>query len=172
MSKLRRDLKLAMAGVCSGLFSVSVFLLGARVVAYYEYLRFREFSGYETRYDHVEDLWWVPLVVWQVVLSILASLLMHRYLATSRASAFLRWQAIGIATLAGWGLTIFIAVGMECLIQGNTHPIDQILSMLKFVPVAQFVAAVFASHVLYGSAVQAAVAESLRETTRATETEV
>jgi hypothetical protein len=161
-----------MAGACSGLFSASVFLLGERVVAYYDYLRFREFSSYATRYDTIEDLWWVPVVVWHVVLSSLSSLLMHRYLATSRASTFLRWQAIGFVVLAGWGLTVFIAVGMECLIRANTNAIEQAFNMFKFVHVAQFVAAVFASNVLYGSAVQAAAAEeSLSELTRANENE-
>jgi hypothetical protein len=37
MSKLRRDLRLAVAGACSGLFSVSLYLLAARVTAYYDY---------------------------------------------------------------------------------------------------------------------------------------
>ncbi len=171
MSKLRKDLRVAMAGACSGLFSVSMYLLGARVVAYYEYMRFRRASGYEASYYEVEDLWWVPLVVWHVLLSIMASLLMHRYLATSRVSTFLRWQAISVAALVGWGLTAFLAVGMECLIRANTTPIDQALSMFKFVPVVQFVAALFASNVLYGSAVQAAAAESLSESTRVSENE-
>lgn len=156
MSKLRKDVQLVMAGACSGLFSVSVYLLGERVVAYYEYLRFTEVNDYVSRYDRIQDLWWVPVVVWQVVLSIVALLLTHRYLATNRVSTFLRWQTIGIVTLAGWGLTVFIVIGMQCLIRGNTYPIEQAWEMFKFIPVAQFVAAVFASHVLYGSAVQAA----------------
>ena len=54
MSKLRRDLRLALAGACSGLFSVSMFLLLARVVAYYEYLRVSVVN--DTRYDGLEDL--------------------------------------------------------------------------------------------------------------------
>jgi len=87
MGKLRRDLRLALAGACSGLFSVSVFLLLARVVTYYDYLGFRDVNGYETSYNGIEDLWWVPLVAWHVILSIVASLLMHRYPATSRANA-------------------------------------------------------------------------------------
>ena len=171
MSKLCRDLRLAMAGACSGLFSVSVFLLGARVTAYYEYLGFRYVNGYNETYYKVDDLWWVPVVVWHVILSIVASLLMHRYLPASRASTFLRWQAIGFVGLAAWGLTIFLAVGMECLIRGNTTPIDQFLSMFKLVGGAQFVAAVFASNVLYGSAVQAAATESVKEDARANQSE-
>ena len=166
MSKLRRDLSLAMAGACSGLFSVSVFLLGARVVSYYEYLRFRRINGYETSYYYVEDLWWVPLVVWHVILSIIATLLMHRYLPTARASIFLRWQAIGLVALAAWGLTAFLAVGMESLIRGNTTAVGQFFDMFGLVPVAQFVAAVFASNVLYGSAVQVVAKESVNRETR------
>jgi len=160
MGKLRRDLRLALAGACSGLFSVSVFLLLARVVAFYQYLSFREINGYESRYyDTVEELWWVPFVVWHVILSIVASLLMHRYPATSRASTFLRWQVIGLVALAAWGLTLFLAVGMDCLMRGNTQPIEQFFRMSKPVPIAQFVAAVFASNVLNGTAVHAAATE-------------
>ena len=169
MSKLRRDLRLALAGAGSGLFSVSVFLLLARVVAYYEYLGPGDFIGYETRYDRVEDLWWVPLVAWHVILSIVATLLMHRYPATSRASTFLRWQVIGLVALAAWGLTLFLAAGTNCLMLGNTRPIALILDRFKPVPVAQFVAAVFASNVLYGTAVHVAATQS--EETRANQVE-
>lgn len=171
MSKLRKDLKLALAGACSGLFSVSVFLLGARVVAYYGYLNFRNVSGYEASYERVEDLWWVPVVVWHVVLSIVASLLMHRYLPAGRTSTFLRWQAIGIVALAGWGLTIFTGIGMQCLISGNTHSAEHALSTIKFVPVSQFIAAVFASNVLYGTAVQVAASQNTSEGIRANQSE-
>jgi hypothetical protein len=165
MSKLRKDLRLAMAGACSGLFSVSVFLLGARVVTYYDYLRFRRIDGYDAYYG-AEDLWWTPVVVWHVLLSMGASLLIHRYLSTRRASTFLRWQAIGLSSLTGWVLTAILLVGMECLIRGNTNPIEYALNMFKLVPVAQFVASVFASNVLYGSAIQAATTESLNESSR------
>lgn len=164
MGKLRRDLRIAMAGACSGLFSVSVFLLAARVQEYYDYLGWREQNGYAARYDPgVQELWWVPVVVWHVVLSIVAAFLIHRYLATERASTFLRWQAIGVVALVGWGLTVFIGIGMDCLIRGNTRAIEQTLSLVKLTWIAQFVAAVFASNVLYGSAIQAASAEAIHE---------
>ena len=172
MSKLRRDLSLAVAGACSGLFSVSVFLLAARVVAYYDYLRFLKINEYEASHYQVEDLWWVPVVVWHVILSIVASLLMHRYLPASRTSTFLRWQAIGFVVLAAWGFTAFLAVGMECLIRGNTTPVEQFYDMFKLVPVAQFVAVIFASNVLYSSAVQIAATEKVSEETRANQSEV
>ena len=163
MSKLRRDAKIALAGACCGLFSSSVFLLAARVDSYYHYLRLYRVHGYEGTYAGVEDLWWVPLVTWHVVVSLLASLLMHRYLPTDRVSPFLRWQAIGLVALIAWGLTMFIAVSMECLIRGDTSPIEQMLTMFKFRPVAQFIAMVFASNVLFGSAIQAASSGDIRE---------
>jgi hypothetical protein len=52
------------------------------------------------------------------------------------------------------------------MIRGNTTPVEQFFQMFKLVPVAQFVAAVFASNVLYGSAVQVAASESAREDIR------
>ncbi len=171
MSKLRRDLRLAMAGACSGLFSVSMYLLAARVTTYYDYLRFMKANGYTIDESAVEDLWWIPVVAWHVVLSILGSLLIHRYMTTGRVSTFLRWQATGFVTLIGWALSLFIAVSIDCMVRGNTWPIEQAGNMFKIMPVAQFVAAVFASHVLYGTAVQAAAAESLNERTRTNENE-
>ena len=171
MSKLRKDVRLAMAGACSGLFSVSLFLLCARVVTFYDYLKFRRTYGYDADYG-TEDLWWTPVVVWHVLLSVGASLLIHRYLTTRRTTTFLRWQAIGISSLTGWVLTAVLLVGMECLIQGSTRPIEYAFDMFKFVPVAQFVASVFASNVLYGSAIQAATTESLNESSRILASEV
>lgn len=159
MNKLRRDLRLVMAGACSGLFSVSVFLLGYRVVAFYDYLASREAEGYHPSYADVENLWWIPVAVWNVVLSIVASLLIHRYVSSSRVSPFLRWQAIGAVVLVAWGLTVFTGIGMDCLIRGNTEPLEQVLRMVKLIGVAQFVSAIFAANVLYGSAIQAASME-------------
>ncbi len=170
MSKLRRDLRLAMAGACSGLFSVSVYLLAARVSTYYDYMRFLEVNGH--RYEGVvEDLWWIPVVAWHVVLSIVASLFIHRYLATGRVSTFLRWQVIGFVVLVGWGFSLFTGVAIDCLVRGATWPAEQALKIFNFIPVAQFVAAVFASNVLYGTAVQAAAAESLNAHTQPNDSE-
>jgi hypothetical protein len=171
MSKLRRDLRLAMAGACSGLFSVSLYLLAARVTTYYDYLTFSEANGYNVRYNSAEELWWMPIAAWHIVLSIVASLLVHRYIAAGRVSTFLRWQAIGFLPLIGWVLSAFIAIGLECLIRGRSWPIEQAWGMFKFIPIAQFVAAVFASNVLYGTAVQAAAAESLNAHTQPNDSE-
>ena len=157
MSKLRRDLRLAAAGACSGLFSVSVSLLGYRVLAYYDYLAARGVDGYETSYSSgVEDLWWVPVVLWHVVLSVVASLLVHRYVDRGQTSTFLRWQIIGFVALAGWSLTMFTGITMDCMMRGNTLPVERALRFVNLISVAQFVAAVFASNVLYGTAIHAA----------------
>ena len=168
MSKLRRDLRIALAGGGCGLFGVSVFLLAERVDAYYAYVRWLQETHYAgTYYRAVEDLWWIPVTFWHVVLSIIASFLMHRYLASDRVSPFLRWQAIGLVALVGWGITGFGGIGMVCLSRGTISPIEEIGDHLgQLISVAQFVAAVFASNVLYGTAVQAAYAQDTREDTQ------
>ena len=161
MGKLWRDARVALAGVCGGLFSVSVFLLAARVDSYYAYLTWREEIGYADTYDRgVEDLSWIPIALWHVVLSMVASLFMHRYLTTGRISTFLRWQAIGVVVLAGWGLTALIALSLDGLMHGNLSSIEYTLSRIPYGFVAKFVAVVFASNVLYGSSIQAASLES------------
>jgi len=164
MNKLRRDLKVALAGMCCGLFSASVFLLAARIDRYYAYLRWDQEHAYPETWERgVEDLWWVPMVTWHVVLTIAASFLMHRYLATNRVSPFLRWQAIGLVALIGWALSISIAFGLGCLIHGNTAEVERLLRSAPLAFIAQFTATIFASNVLYGSAIQAATSEDIHE---------
>lgn len=160
MSKLRKDLRLALAGACSGLFSVSVFLLGYRLLAYYDHLASRQLDDYEISYSaSVHDLWWLPVVIWHVVLSVVASLLVHRYIDSSQTSTFFRWQIIGFIALAGWSLTVFTGITMDCMIRGNTVPVDHALRLVNLIPAAQFVAGVFASNVLYGTAIHVASTE-------------
>jgi len=116
MSKLRRDLSVVLAGACCGLFGVSVFLLADRVNSYYAYLGWLQEGPSDFRYDRgVETLSWVPVVLWHMVLSVTAALMVHRYQANSRVSPFLRWQAIGLVSLFGWGATILAIVGAETL---------------------------------------------------------
>ena len=169
MSKLRRDLRVVMARACCGLFGVSVFLLAERVNSYYAYLSWLQETHYEFRYDAgVEDLAWVPVALWHIVLSVTAALLVHRYQANGGVSPFLRWQAIGLVALFGWGATIVTAVGAETLIRGSVPPVGN-LSWVKLIAVAQFIAAVFASNVLFGSAIQAASSETTGEANQARE---
>ena len=163
MNKLQRDLKVVLSGACCGLFSSSLFLLAARINSYYAYLRWNRTNNYSDYYRGAEDLWWIPIVAWHVVLTIVASLLMHRYLAIERVSSFLRWQAIGLAALIGWAFTIIIGSSLECLARGNTISIEQISHTFNFIVIAQFIATVFAANVLYGSAIQAASSEDIHE---------
>jgi hypothetical protein len=148
-----------------GLFSSGLFLLAARIDSYYAYLKWIRASNYSGYYG-VEDLWWFPVVIWHVVLTIVASLLMHRYLAIDRVSLFLRWQAIGLVALVGWGLTVSIGCILECVTRGNTMSIENLLSGVRFDIIAQFIATVFAANVLYGSAIHAASSEEICESSR------
>jgi len=165
MNKLRRDLRVVLSGACVGLFSSGLFLLAARIDSYYAYLKWIRASNYSGYYG-VEDLWWFPVVIWHVVLTIVASLLMHRYLAIDRVSLFLRWQAIGLVALVGWGLTVSIGCILECVTRGNTMSIENLLSGVRFDIIAQFIATVFAANVLYGSAIHAASSEEICESSR------
>ena len=166
MSKLRTDLRVALAGVCCGLFGVSMFLLADRITSYHAYLRWLLETNHSSYDRGVEDLWWIPLVFVHVVMSIVASLLVHRYFTSDRISSFLRWQAIGLAALGGWGVLVFTVVGAGCLVRGTIGPFEQLWNEVKLIPVAQFIAAVFASNVLFGSAVQAASPQDISEDTQ------
>jgi len=154
MNKLRADFRVAMLGAAGGLFSVSVFLLLGRIDTYYAYL-----EVYDEHYRPVENLWWIPIAFWQVVLSLLSSLIGHRYLTHRRKSPFLLWQLIGAFSLLGWVLTFSIFLVLESISMGNTYSVTYLLSAINLEFIAQYVAAVFACHVMYGSAIQASSRE-------------
>ncbi len=156
MSKLREDVRVGMLGAAGGLFSISLFLLVARVDAYYTYLTRLEESGYTAYEGGIEDLWWIPVAFWHVLLSVVASLSVHRYLSTRRRSPFLLWQLTGIIALLAWGLTFSIAAGLDCLMRGSIVPLERAFSLVELGYVAKYVSAVFAGNVMYGSAMQAA----------------
>jgi len=82
VNKLSEDLRIVILGVAAGLFSSSVTLLIARVDSYYAYLSWREEIHYGPYDRGVEDLWWVPLCFWHILLSVVTCVLVHRYLAT------------------------------------------------------------------------------------------
>lgn len=158
MKKLRRDMRIAMLGAAAGLFSISVFLLIARIDAYYSYLADITYGPYERG---VEDLGWLPVAFWHTLLSIVASLAAHRYLTTSRWSPFLLWQTIGFIVLLGWVFTLSSIVGLECLMDGNLN--SRLMTEVEATSVFKYVSSVFACHVMYGSAMQAASREYLEE---------
>jgi len=163
MSKLRAEIRVAMLGAAAGLFSISVFLLIARIDAYYTYLEEMTYSEFTYYSRGVETLWWIPVAFWHVLLSIVSSLMAHRYLSTHRRSPFLLWQVIGLIVLSGWALTFSIAMGLESLMDGNTDSLEYLLSRVEFGFIAKYVSVVFACNVMYGSAIQASTREYLGE---------
>lgn len=153
MNKLSEDFRIGTLGAVAGLLSSSVILLIARIDSYYNWLR-----GASYAYERVEDLSWVPASVWHIILSVVASLLVHRYLKDQIKSPFLLWQVIGGTALFGWGLTAFLLVSVHCVVHGN---LVAVRSVERFVVsdevwfIARYVATVLACNVLYGSVISA-----------------
>lgn len=154
MSKLREDLSIGLLGAAAGLFSCSITLLIARIDAYYTYLSriqedtYREYSG-------VEGLWWVPISVWHIILSVVASLLVHRYTTIRPRSPFLLWQVIGIASLYGWALSFLLAVSVDCIMSGNLSSLERSVRPAEVAFIGKYGATVFACNVFYGSVMNA-----------------
>lgn len=158
MSKLREDLTIGILGAAAGLFSTSITLLIARIDAYYAYLARMQEETYRC-YERVEALSWIPASVWHIILSIVASLVVHRYLATRVRSPFLLWQFIGISSLFGWALTAFLVVSMSCVIEGDLSTLEYLIEQLirteNGMLVAKYAATVSTCNVFYGSIVSA-----------------
>ena len=160
MSKLREDLTIGILGAAAGLFSISVTLLIARIDAYYAYLARTQEEGYRA-YESVERLTWIPISVWHIILSVVAALLVHRYLATRVRSPFMLWQLIGIASVYGWVLTLLLLVSMGCLMDGTMRSLGHLLvaddgrlSEESWL-IGKYVVTVFACNVFYGSVISA-----------------
>ena len=157
MSKLRGDLRVGVLGAAAGVFSVSAFLLAARVDSYYEYLNWLEETDFVAPYERsVEDLWWIPVLLGQVSQSILVALVVHRYLANRVRSTFLLWQVIGAASLFGWVLFVLLAFGVDFVMRGNLNSAEHAITMVDFGYLAKYIAALLACHVCYGSLIKAA----------------
>lgn len=155
MRKLIEDLRIVMLGAAAGLFSSSVLVLINRIDTYYASLQelnnedqFCYTSGYH-------ELWWLPLTLWHVLLAVAASLLVHRYLTNRIRSPFLLWQAIGITTFVGWGLSVVLLVGLQCVIRGNLYPLERLANPSDLVDLAKYVSVLFAGNVFYGSVINA-----------------
>ena len=156
MSKLREDLRAGILGAAAGLFSISVALLIARIDAYYAYLSWLKEAHYYSTYEKgVEGLWWLPVSVWHMILSVVASLLVHRYLMSRVRSPFLLWQVIGLTSLLGWGLTFVLTLGMECVMSGNLNSLQYPLTHFEPGNIAKYISAVFACNVFYSSMMEA-----------------
>ena len=158
MSKLREDLRAGLLGAAAGLFSFSIALLIGRIDAWYTYLSWLSKADHNATYEGggVESLWWLPAFVWHIVLSVIASLVVHRYLTIRAGSPFLLWQIIGLSSLLGWGLTFVISVGIECVANGDLSAVKYSLMYFDLKNIAKYVSAVFACNVLYASVMKAA----------------
>lgn len=156
MSKLREDLRVGILGTAAGLFSISVALLIARIDAWYSYLSWISGASYYTTYERgAEGLWWLPASVWHMILSIVASLMVHRYLVNRVRSPFLLWQVIGLTSLLGWGLTFVLTLGMECVANGDLSSLQYSLRPFDLGNIGKYISAVFACNVFYGSMIEA-----------------
>lgn len=154
MSKLKEDVSIGLLGAAAGLFSTSITLLVDRIDVHYAYLSRLQETRYGA-YGSVRELWWVPASVWHIILSVVASFVVHRYLTIHLRSTFLLWQVVGITALFGWALTFVLIVSLDCVVSGNLNSLDNLVRWDEVLFVAKYVATVFACNVLYGSVMSA-----------------
>lgn len=141
MSRPAEGIRVGMLGAVGGLFSVSLFLLIARVDSYYDYLA-QPIGAYYYPDRSVENLWWIPVAFWHVLLSAVASLVVHRLQATGPKSNFLVWQAVGIVAFFGWLLTFSCFLGLGSLMHGDLDQASMIVKSLAPGFIAKYVATV------------------------------
>lgn len=154
MNKLSEDLRIGILGAAAGLFSSSLVLLIARIDDYYTYLSRIQEETYHS-YERVKELSWIPVSVWHIILCVVASLLVHRYLAARFRSPFLLWQVIGITSLFGWALTALLIVSMGCVIEGDLSSLEYLVNSEKALQIAKYAATVSACNVFYASVINA-----------------
>ena len=156
MSKIREDLRIGLLGAAAGLFSSSVLLLVDRIDTYYSYLASRGVEAVQFCYSsNLRELWWIPLSVWHMLLSVVASFMVHRYLTKRLRSPFLLWQVVGITTLFGWALSYLLVMSVECVMHGDLDSLPNAVTVSKLAGVAKYVSVVFACNVFYGSLIDA-----------------
>ena len=162
MTKLRADFRTGMLGAFAGLFTFSVFLLADRVVVYHELMtRLTEWEGcYGAA---VENLWWMPVSLWHVLMFVLSSFVAHRYFARRVASTFLLWQLIGLAAFCAWGLTFSTVIAIDALMYPGKPFFARLMDIADVPYVAKFIATVAASNVLYASFIQSAARQYAEE---------
>jgi hypothetical protein len=154
VNKLREDLRIGILGAAAGLFSTGIVLLIARIDAYYAYLSRIQEDGY-INYERVDGLLWIPISVWHIILLVVASLLVHRYLTTRLRSPFLLWQVIGITSLFGWALTAFLIVSMSCVMEGDLSSLEHLLKSDDALLIAKYAATASTCNVFYASVISA-----------------
>jgi hypothetical protein len=154
VNKLREDLRIGILGAAAGLFSTGIVLLIARIDTYYAYLSRIQEDGY-INYERVDGLLWIPISVWHIILLVVASLLVHRYLTTRLRSPFLLWQVVGITSLFGWVLTAFLIVSMSCVMEGDLSSLEHLLKSDDALLIAKYAATASTCNVFYASVISA-----------------
>ena len=162
MNKLSEDLRIGILGAAAGLFSTSITLLIARVDDYYAYLSAIQEETYRG-YERVKELSWIPVSVWHIILCVVASLLIHRYLETRIRSPFLLWQVIGITSLFGWALTALLVVSMTCVIEGDLNSLEHLMRTGDALLIAKYAATVSTCNVFYASVISASSRQYLAQ---------
>ena len=156
MSKIREDLRIGLLGAAAGLFSSSVLLLVDRIDLYYSYLELNPAEADQVCYiNNLRELSWIPLAIWHMLLSTVASFMVHRYLTKPLKSPFLLWQVVGITTLFGWALSYLLVMSIDCVMQGDFDVLAKSVATSKLAGVAKYVSVVFACNVFYGSLINA-----------------
>lgn len=155
MRKLTEDLRIALLGATAGLFSSSVLLLIERIDTYYASLAKIENEDQFCGTNFLLELWWIGPTFLHMMLSVVASFVVHRYLTNRIRSPFLLWQTVGITTVFGWGLTLFLVAGLQCVIHGNLDPLQHLPSSTALANLAKYGSVIFACNVVYGSVINA-----------------
>lgn len=156
MKKLREDLSIALMGAAAGFLSSTLTFLIYRIEAYYAYLSSIE-EAYKFDYERgLRELWWLPPILWHMVLSVVAAFLVHRYLKHHFKSPFLLWQVVGFTAMLGWVLTAFVAFSLESIMRGQLASLEFFMNAQKLTELAKYASAVFACNVFYSSVINAA----------------
>jgi hypothetical protein len=57
--------------------------------------------------------------------------------------------------MLGWGLTVLLGVGMDCLMNGNLYAVQHGINSVEAAIIARYVSTAFASSVFYASIIKA-----------------
>ncbi len=159
--------RVVLLGAIGGLFSSALYLMVSRAEEYFAELSYQEELAREAlnphhmiacRFNLWNPLWWVNASCWNIVLFIVASLLVHRYLTRRVKSVFLLWQCVGLTVIAGWGLTILLGTILEGYLRKGEFPLETILEGMIFasnqVNAFKFVTLMLGINVIYGTMAQ------------------
>ena len=167
LNNLMKVWRTALLGAINGLFSSAVYLMVYRFDEYYAELQRSRWiaqakaDGLCTLTIGVNPFWWVPASCWHIILFIVSSLFIHRYLAKRFRSVFLLWQFIGLMVMVGWGITVLIGTILDGYLVKGEVPLEAILGGVIYYTlyessVIKFLALMMAINVIYGTVMQVA----------------